>query len=311
MARAAVGPTWLTGVNLSGAELNPSKSRIYWEYTYPTKQEVTYFTQKGFKIFRIPVLSSRILSSSIADGGGGQDWTALTGLISQAAAAGAWVIIDIHQYGNMPSGLVGRNAAATTEFVAAWSEIANRLRSTSNVIFGLMNEPNQQSADEWLTGVNAAIAQIRKNGASQLILVPGSYWDGAHSWTSTDNAAVMAGVVDPGNNFAYEVHQYLDQHSSGTTPNVAPGSGKTSLAAFTQWARSHHAKGFLGEFGFASTATAMKEGEDLVAYMAANRDVWCGWTYWAGGPWWGEYMFTVEPTKTGDRPQMGILTKYK
>jgi endoglucanase len=45
--------------------------------------------------------------------------------------------------------------------------------------------------------------------------------------------------------------------------------------------------------------------------MADNRDVWRGWTYWAAGPWWGEYMFSVELSKTGDRAQMDILTNVK
>ncbi|MCW6506513.1 glycoside hydrolase family 5 protein [Lichenifustis flavocetrariae] len=308
---AASLPAWITGVNLSGAEYNSASTRIYFDYTYPTKSEIDYYTKKGLKLFRVPVLSSRILSTSMTTNGGGPDWKALTGFIAQAATAGAWVAIDLHQYGTMPSGLVGRNAAATTEFVAAWSELAKRLKTTPNVVFGLMNEPNQQSASEWLSGVNAAVAAIRKAGATQLILVPGSYWSGAHNWTTTDNAAVMAGVKDPGNNFAYEVHQYLDQYSSETTAAVAKGNGKTSLVAFTNWARSRHVKGFLGEFGFATTADAMAEGSDLVAYMAANRDVWRGWTYWAGGPWWGNYMFSVEPSSAGDKPQISVLTKYK
>ena len=308
---ASAVPPWLTGVNLSGAEYNSSKTRIYWDYTYPTKGEIDYYTKKGLKVFRVPVLSSRILSSSLENNGGGKDWIALMGFITQAASAGAWVIIDIHQYGTMPSGLVGKSQAATTEFAAAWGEMAKRLKGTPNVIFGLMNEPNAQTATDWIKGVNIAITQIRKEGAKQLILVPGSYWTGAHNWASTDNASVMAGVADPASNFAYEVHQYLDQYSTGTTPKVAPGSGKTSLVAFTNWARAHHAKAFLGEFGFSAAPDAMAEGRDLVAYMAANKDVWRGWTYWAGGPWWGNYMFSVEPDKTGDKPQMEVLTKFK
>jgi endoglucanase len=33
-------------------------------------------------------------------------------------------------------------------------------------------------------------------------------------------------------------------------------------------------------------------------------------TYWAGGPWWGDYPLSVEPRGGKDRPQMKILTKY-
>ena len=310
-AAAASMPAWLPGINLSCAEYNGGSTRVFFDYTYPTKAEIDYYTKKGMKVFRVPVLTSRVLSGSLGVNGGGQDWKALTGVIAAAAANGAYVIVDIHQYGSMPSGLVGRSPAATTEFVAAWTEIAKRLRTTPNVIFGLMNEPNAQSATEWLRGANAAVAAIRQAGATQLILVPGSYWDGAHSWTSTDNGTVMLGLKDPTNNYAFEVHQYLDRYSSGTTAAVAKNSGKTSLAAFTNWARLHHVKGFLGEFGFASSAEAMAEGQDLLAHMAANKDVWRGWTYWAGGPWWGNYMFSAEPSGAVDKPQMSLLVRYK
>ncbi|HIB99683.1 TPA: glycoside hydrolase family 5 protein, partial [Candidatus Poribacteria bacterium] len=41
-----------------------------------------------------------------------------------------------------------------------------------------------------------------------------------------------------------------------------------------------------------------------------NTDVWLGWTYWAAGPWWGDYMFSIEPKIGEDRPQMVILEKH-
>src|SRR4029450_11445073 len=38
---------------------------------------------------------------------------------------------------------------------------------------------------------------------------------------------------------------------------------------------------------------------DMLGYIGANADVWLGWTWWAGGPWWGEDMFTLEPQTLG------------
>lgn len=305
---ALCSDAWKTGVNLSGAELNPGRNRPSFDYVLPTTQQIDYFSEKGLLTFRVPVLSSRLFVSdkSIVT----EDWRALVSLIDYAARKGADVIIDLHQYGVIDSRLIGRDASATQEFAAVWGEIATRLRNRSNVIFGLMNEPHDQSAVEWLTGANAAIAAIRKSSARQLILVPGSYWTGAHSWTNTDNGAVMTGVVDPGNNFAYELHQYLDPDSSGTSPQAVPGAGKARLKEFTEWARANHAKGFLGEFGFAATPEALAEGRAMLDYMAQNRDVWIGWTYWAAGAWWGDYMFSVEPKDGRDRPQMGVLSAY-
>jgi trimeric autotransporter adhesin len=33
-------------------------------------------------------------------------------------------------------------------------------------------------------------------------------------------------------------------------------------------------------------------------------------TYWAGGPWWGNYMFSIEPQNGVDKPQMTILVQH-
>lgn len=306
--------SWFPGVNLSGAEFNSERSKLWTDYAYPNAREIDYYTAKGFKLFRIPFLAKRVIQPNPGVGDGGtltREMDLLVGIVRQAARKGAWVVLDMHDYGYIfTKGMVGRDPGAVEEFAAAWRLIADRVKQEPNVIFGLMNEPNKQTAAEWLSGANAAIAAIRGAGAIQPILVPGSYWDGAHSWMSSDNGKVMLGVVDPADNYVFEVHQYLDGNSSGTHREVVAGAGSMRLAAFTNWARKNQKRAVLGEFGWADNPAAHKEGDALVAYMAANKDVWLGWTYWAGGPWWGEYMFSIEPNNGIDRPQMDILSKY-
>lgn len=308
MAFEPLGRTsWLPGVNLAGGEFNGARSRLSFDYTYPTEAEIDYFTSKGFRLFRIPFLGKRVLAQGT---GTAQDLAILTRLVRYAADKNAMVVLDLHQYGSVEAGLVGRNPAATQEFAEIWRRLAAHFREAPNVLFGLMNEPHQQTAQEWLVGANAAIATIRVSGAKQLILVPGSHWDGAHSWVSSGNAATMLSVIDPVNNYAYEVHQYLDSDNSGTHPEVIRGAGSTRLVQFTDWARQHGKKGFLGEFGWADNSGGHTEGANLVGYMSANRDVWLGWAYWAAGPWWGEYMYTLEPKDGSDRPQMQVLLRH-
>ena len=50
--------------------------------------------------------------------------------------------------------------------------------------------------------------------------------------------------------------------------------------------------------------------EDLLSNMERDRDVWLGWTWWAAGSRWGNYMFTIEPKEGADRPQMGWLQPH-
>jgi endoglucanase len=181
--------------------------------------------------------------------------------------------------------------------------------------------------EQWVGAANAAIAAIRAAGASNLILVPGNAWTGAHSWFDswygTPNAVAMRNIVDPGHHFAFEVHQYLDSDASGTSSTVVSRTiGSERVAAFTQWLRTYGYRGLLGEFavagsmiGSGGTQIGDEALADLLGYIEGNSDVWLGWTWWAGGPWWGEYMFTLEPQNLGqpnetDRPQLAVMQPH-
>ncbi len=48
----------------------------------------------------------------------------------------------------------------------------------------------------------------------------------------------------------------------------------------------------------------------MLTYMMANTDVLEGWTWWAGGPGWGDYAFTLEPNGTTDQPQMAVIAPF-
>jgi len=300
------------GVNLPSGSFGSPGDRREFDYTYPKNSDIDYFNDKGFKSFRISFLAKRLLSR---DASGRlvltDDMNSLNELIDYAASKGATVILDMHDYGlTMSEKLIGRDPGSIEEFADQWRTIAKEVAQRPNVVFGLMNEPNRQSAAEWLKGANAAVAAIRQTGAKQLVLVPGSHWDSAVTWTSTDNAEVMTGFQDPGNNFAFEAHQYLDSNNSGTSPIAVAGAGSKRLVDFTEWARKHNFRAVLGEFGWAVNEAAQKEGYDMLCYMSRNRDVWQSWDYWAGGPWWGDYMYSIQPSNGEDRPQMSVLSQF-
>jgi endoglucanase len=309
-------PAWLPGVNLAVGEFG--KGLAYGKaYAYPTNAEVDYYAAKGLRLVRVPFKASRLFHPG-ADGlSFRQDIALIEKLVDHAAGKNVFVVLDMHDYGRSLTGkLIGREAGGSEEFAECWGKIAERLKDKGNVIFGLMNEPNKQSATEWLAGANLAIDAIRKAGAAQLVLVAGSYWDGAHSWVSSDNDTVMLGVVDPIENYAYEAHQYLDAHSSGDPSlPVVPAIGASAAQPFTEWLRANGKRGFIGEFAFTSEADFLAEGEALVRHISENRDVYLGFAYWAGGPWWGDYPFSLEPKALGkpdesDKPQMEILRRY-
>jgi endoglucanase len=64
---------------------------------------------------------------------------------------------------------------SNASFANFWGQVATAFRDYPNIIFGLMNEPHDQTATQWIGSANAAMSAIRAAGANQMVLVPGTY----------------------------------------------------------------------------------------------------------------------------------------
>ncbi|QHG85641.1 glycoside hydrolase family 5 protein [Xanthomonas sp. NCPPB 1638] len=315
--KAATGLKYV-GVNLSGAEFNSRKKpgTLFKDYTYPADSDFRYFASKGMNTIRLPFLWERVQPTL----NGALDQAQL-GLIKKSLAAAKAnqqvLILDLHNYASYNGKRIGSDEVPTATVADLWRRLALEFKGDKTVIFGLMNEPNGISAPDWANAAQAAINAIRKTGANNLILVPGTAYTGAHSWRSNSygisNATALQVLKDPGNHLAFEAHQYLDSDYSGTKPVCTSDTvGEEKLRGFTAWLRENRQKGFLGEFATADNPVCNKALEGMLTYMEQNSDVWLGWTWWAAGAWWKpDYPFTVQPGKDGsDKPQMKILSKY-
>lgn len=325
-----------TGTNLAGADFGESvlPGTYNTNYTYPTTQEVDYFLGKGANTFRLPFRWER-LQPTLNSALNATELSRMDTFVNYATSHGAYVLLDPHNYarywvGGRPGGteqVVGSAGLPNATFADFWTRLANQYKANSHVIFGLINEPNSMSTEQWAGGAQAAINAIRGTGASNLILVPGNAWTGAHSWTDnwygTPNSQVMLSITDPGSNFAFDVHQYLDSDSSGSSDFIVSSTiGRDRLVNFTNWLHTNNRRGFLGEFGVANSRIGNGGSQigdealqNMLGYISTNSDVWLGWTWWAAGPWWGDYMFTAEPTNLGqptqtDRPVLGALQPF-
>jgi len=326
------------GVNLSGAEFgqNILPGSFGVQYTYPTTAEVDYYKSKGMNIIRLPFRWERLQQTNSA-ALNAAELSRMNSFVSYATSKGMFVILDPHNferyypdpnnYESSTNGLVG-SAVPDTDFANFWGQVAGIYRTNSHVIFGLMNEPNTMSTEQLVTSENAAIAAIRAAGATNLIFVPGNSWTGAWTWSdyysggATPNALAMLNIVDPGNNYIFEAHQYLDSNGSGSNDGVvSPDIGWQRLTNFTAWARSNKFKGFLGEYAvpgntIGGTGVGGAALTNMLGYIRTNSDVWLGWSYWGGGPWWGSTpTFPIEPANIGlsaqkDQPVMDIIKQF-
>jgi endoglucanase len=314
-AAGSAGTPHFAGVNLSCAEFGDQSlpGNFGTDYTYPTQSEVDYFMGKGMNVFRLPFRWER-LQQQANQAFDSAELGRLHGFVDPTTQKGGYVILDPHNYARYFGDLVGDNVPASA-FADFWQRLADEFKADDHVIFGLMNEPHDMQTETWRDDANAAIAAIRGAGATNLIFVPGNAWTGAWTWTQsfygTANGDAMLSITDPGNHYAFEVHQYLDQDGSGTSGTcVSDTIGAERLADFTAWAKAHGVRAFLGEMGAASNATCDSAVDGLLDALDADPDVWLGWTWWAAGPWWGNYMYSIEPNGGNDAPQMTILAKH-
>lgn len=319
-ARAGVGSGLaFAGVNLAGAEFGKIPGRHSFDYAYPSPATIDAYAGLGFNLVRLPFRWER-LQPSLGAALDAEEQARLAAVVRHAAARGLSVILDPHNYarrrvpedGWTREHAIGSDAVPTDAFADFWRRIAGVYKGNPRVIFGLMNEPADIALEAWLPAANAAIASIRQSEATNLILVPGIAYTGAHSWISSGNVR-MREVADPAGRMAFEVHQYLDRDSSGTSPEAMSATvGSERIRAFQDWARENGVKAFLGEFGAAEDARSLAALGDLCGTLEANADVWLGWAAWAGGTWWPEsYMFNLEPAKDGRmRKQTQILAEH-
>ncbi|MBL0728917.1 glycoside hydrolase family 5 protein [Piscinibacter sp. HJYY11] len=304
------------GVNLSGAEYNSTQvpGRYGYEYFYPSTAAVDYFQSKGMNLIRLPFLWERV-QPTLYQPLNQTELQRLVSFVNSTTAKGITVLIDPHNYGRYRQQVIGSTGVPHNAFGDFWYRLAGTFKNNPKVIFGLMNEPYGMTTENWVGAANDAIRRIRAAGATNTIAVPGNAWSGAYSWTSnfygTPNAQAMLQITDSRNNLVFEVHQYLDTDSSGTTTHcVSATIGAQRLQVFTDWLRANGKRGLLGEFAAANTDTCKLALNGMLAFMQANSDVWVGWSYWLAGAWASNDPFSLQPVNGVDKPQMQVLQPF-
>jgi endoglucanase len=321
MAAATEAPAMVRGVNLSGGDFGekiPGDFGVH--YTYPTKEEIDYYAERGFNAVRLPFRWERLQHDLNApldtkpDRTG--DFDRVRQVVDWITGRGMIAILDPHNYaGRVIDGKeykVGTPELPVSALVDFWVRLANIYKNDERVWFGLMNEPYDLPPDEWKAIAQTVTNAIRATGARNFLLVPGTAYTGAHTWVTSFNAQEMATFVDPADNFAFEVHQYLDIDSSGKQGTCTPGAGANRLKPFIEWAKAVPGrKGFLGEFAAGDPSIAGQEQcatelADLLT-TAEQSGVFVGWAVWGGGQWWSpDYIFRIEPPDLS-KPDTGIM----
>ena len=202
-------------------------------------------------------------------------------------------MITPHNYGRYYNDIITDVAG----FQAFWKTVATPYKDNGQVIFDTNNEYHDMDQSLVVDLNQAAINGIRSAGANAQYITPeGNSYTGAWTWISSGNAHTMGNLTDPQNKLIFQMHQYLDSDGSGThTTCVSATALKDRLVAATEWLQAKNKLGILGEFAAGDNADCIAAIQQGLEYMGENDNVWTGAIWWAAGPWWGDYIFTMEP----------------
>ena len=374
--------TTYRGFNLAGCDFET--------FSPPCACDAIYFMNQGANVMRLPVLWEFLQPNlnTVID-----FTTGYAGIYAQIVStltnAGVKVIIDMHNYmrynisspGSVitgPNYIIGMNypdgssyvaGPTVTQYASAWGQIATYFATNTNVIFDLMNEPNDMSTQLILDNYNAAIAQVRyaeqlAGVDPHLILLEGNGFSCLGAWvnpnsdyggqcnasntgspstgcaecgTGSCNACVLSNasvftpsnIVDTGNNYAINVHNYFTgQLLTSTSPCEALtccGSGTiacidaasvltaNNFSDFVAYLQTNNLRAFLTELGGVGDQNTytLSEAQNCAACItnmltavegaAYNGDYgFIGWTGWSGGSFQSTYDLSLNPISYTD-----------
>ncbi|KAF7168393.1 hypothetical protein CNMCM5623_001476 [Aspergillus felis] len=307
-AKRASGFVWF-GTSESGAEFGETKfpGVLGTDYIWPSASTIKTLHDAGMNIFRVAFRMERLIPNTMTGTPDATYMNDLKATVNAITSLGAYAVIDPHNYGRYYGNII----SSTDDFAAFWKTVAAQFASNDHVIFDTNNEYHDMDQTLVLNLNQAAINAIRAAGAtSQYIFVEGNSWTGAWTWTNVNDN--LKALTDPQNKIVYEMHQYLDSDGSGTSATcVSSTIGQERVQSATQWLKTNGKKGILGEFAGGANSVCESAVTGMLDYMSANSDVWMGASWWAAGPWWGNYIFSMEPPSgTGYQNYLSLLKPY-
>lgn len=304
----------LVGVNLSGAGFGSSvlPGKHGTNYIYPAESYYQKYAELGLDLIRLPFLWERIQPQLDRE----LDAAQLARLVQSLDFAhnhGVKVILDLHNYYRYYGKLIGTAEVPIESFADVWRRLALALGDHPALSgYGLMNEPHNTNG-LWPEAALAASQAIRQIDQTHWIYVAGDRYSSAWHWPKSNTRLIDdPWMRDPRNNLIYEAHMYLDRDTSGMyydrTETFAPLLGIDRARPFVDWLKEHSLRGHIGEFGVPDYAPdAILAMDNMLGYLRENC---VSLTYWAAGPWWGNYMLSLDVKSGEDRPQLPVLTRH-
>ena len=306
------------GVNLAGAEFGTNMpGTINSDYTYPTANELDYYHGKNLNLIRLPFRWERI-QPTLNGPLDSNELVRIKNFLKLAEDRKMEVIIDLHNYCrykiNGTYEIIGSTNLSIANITDLWTKLSFELKDVTNIWgYGIMNEPHDLLPNAtWFDISQSIINGIRINDKNTKIIVGGDSWSSAERWLNySDN---LKNLSDSSNKIIYEAHVYFDDDASGQyngtydNEGAYPNIGVDRVTPFVNWLNTNNLKGLIGEYGIpANDNRWLTVLNNFLNHLKQNC---INGTYWAGGPWWGNYILSIEPNGGVDKPQMNTLQNY-
>ena len=334
---ATGAPVILQGVNWFGLETSNHAPHGLWSRDY--RDMLSQIRSLGFNTIRLPFSLQALRSSTTS----GIDYSAgrnaslqgrtplqvMDTIIAEAGAQGLMVILDNHSQaddGFMYDLWYGQSGFTEDDWVATWTDLARRYRSTPHVVgFDLKNEPHGSAtwgtggATDWRRAAERAGNAVLAVAPDKLILVEGiegpvaggqqldrHWWGG--NLEGVRNNPVRLSV--PGR-VVYSPHEY------GPGVFAQPWFSDPDMAAILadRWAKGFGyildqgiAPVLVGEFGAKNVGPDTTEGRWIRQFADYLGRTGASWTFWAWNPNSGDTGGVLrDDWNTVDTTKMGLL----
>jgi endoglucanase len=211
------------------------------------------------------------------------DW-----VVNKSLEANLMVILDLHEFTTMAD-----NPEAKKEmFLSFWKQVAPRYKDKSdNVLFELLNEPNQKlTVEMWNTFLADAIKIIRESNPDRTLIIGPGNWNGIESLNTLKlpendrNIIVTVHFYHPmrfthqGASWASDYKNLSGIKWTGTPEEKEEVESKLKVAA--DWSLKNNRPIFLGEFG-AYDKGDMASRARYTSFVARTAEkLGFSWAYW-------------------------------
>ncbi|ODN86830.1 hypothetical protein L198_07193 [Cryptococcus wingfieldii CBS 7118] len=304
----------LGGVNLAGCDfgINTSGS-VGGSATCPNSSQISHFVNDGVNAIRVPFGWQYITPSWDSPSLSSDFFSAYDKLVRGVLDAGAYAMIDLHNYARWDGQIVGQGGPTDDNLAAMWTLLAEKYADDDKVIFGIMNEPHDLDIDTWATTVQTSVNAIRAAGAtSQAIALPGTDYTAVGGWGGERNDALLD-VADPSHGsdkslLLIDAHIYLDSTSAGTGTECTR-DGTDDLKLLATWLSANGRKAIISETGGGNTDSCKKYLGQELKYISDNSNLFTGFTIWSAGAFDSNYELSITPVDGVDNDLFNTAIK--